>query len=346
MEPRPEPVGILRGRGWGSGSDRWAPVLLIAMAITFPELLTGSTQFLSLLNPLALLGLVGLYGAGALAIREFRVRCHAGWPSVVLLGAAYGVLEEGFATRTFFAPASLLGVQGAFGHFASINWVWAVQLATFHAVFSIALPIFLLDVAYPALRGRPLVSTRGAWVTLGVLLATAAVLAVLLNPSVRPSVPPLLAVAGLGAGLLFAGIQLRGYRPSFPVPPAAANRRLAMIGATWVTSFFAINWLGPVLIPVPWVLVTVELLSGGALLWAAVRAYGPVWDPKATVALAAGLLSFLLVFATVLELFGDWGVGVAVGGVAALLILLYRRPIAAAPVAVGPAATAKSSPVS
>jgi hypothetical protein len=296
------------------------------MAITFPELLTGSTPFLSLINPLAVLGLVGLYGAGVLAIREFRVRWQAAWPSVLLLGGAYGVLEEGFATRTFFAPASLIGVQGTYGHFGGINWVWAVQLTTFHAVFSITLPILLLDAAYPALRDRPFLSKRGAWGVLGITLATALVLAVLLNPSVRPPVAPLVLVAVIGSVLLVAGIRLR--RRRFPVTPDphASRRRLTVLGAVWVSSFFAANWLGPHLLAVPALLVAVELPLGAALLVLAYRSYGPRADVQATVALAGGLLSFLLLLAGILEVVGDWGVGVAVAGVVALLVVVYRSP--------------------
>ncbi len=304
------------------------------MAITFPELLTGSTQFLSiLLNPFALLGLVGLYGAGALAIREFRVRWHARWPTLLLLGAAYGVLEEGFATRTFFAPASLIGVQGSYGHFAGVNWVWAVQLSIFHAVFSITLPIVLLDVAYPTLRNRPLLTPRGDRSVLAITLLTALVLAVLLNPQVRPEAGPLLIVAGMGAILLAAGIRLREWGPVVPSSGAMRARNLLVLGAAWTTSFFALNWLGPVLIPSPAGLVAGEALVGGSLLWLTLGSYGPDWDPRATVALAAGLLSFLLVFASILELFGDWGVEVAVLGVVALLVILYRRgsPLPATP---------------
>ncbi len=64
---------------------------------------------------------------------------------------------------------------------------------------------------------------------------------------------------------------------------------------------------------------------GALFLWLAMQAYGPAWDPGATVALAAGLLSFLLLFASILEVYGDWGVGIAVAGVIALLLWVHRR---------------------
>ncbi len=315
----------------GSASDRtpgerWAPVLLVAMAITFPELLTGSTPFLTiLLNPLAVAGLVGLYGAGVVAIREYRVRWRAGWPSVLLLGASYGVLEEGFATRTFFASAKLVGVQGSYGHFDGINWVWAVQLSTFHAVFSIVLPILLLDAAFPALRERPFLSRRGGWTVVAILGVAATLFAVLLNPQVRPAVAPMALVGGLGGLLVFAGVRSRAWRLGTPRGTRRRPGRLVALGAAWTSTFFAINWVGPVVVPIPALLVALEVAMGALFLWLAMQAYGPAWDPGATVALAAGLLSFLLLFASILEVYGDWGVGIAVAGVIALLLWVHRR---------------------
>jgi hypothetical protein len=45
-----------------------------------------------------LIGLAPMYGGGAIVIREVVRRTGRGWPSIVLLALAYGVLEEGFTT--------------------------------------------------------------------------------------------------------------------------------------------------------------------------------------------------------------------------------------------------------
>jgi len=47
----------------------------------------------------------GLYLPGALLIREAMIRWKKGWASVLLLGAAYGILEEGTALGTLFNTA-------------------------------------------------------------------------------------------------------------------------------------------------------------------------------------------------------------------------------------------------
>ena len=136
------------------------PVLaLLLLAPTIPELLTGSTPITELvLNPaafaIAFLGIVGMYGGGALLIREFAVAFHKGWASILLLGAAYGIAEEGLAVHTFFEPAgqSPVGALGAYGHAFGVNWLWALGLTTFHAVYSIALPILLTQLWFPEVK--------------------------------------------------------------------------------------------------------------------------------------------------------------------------------------------------
>jgi hypothetical protein len=132
---------------------------LLILAPTLPELLTGSTPISNLLfNPIQFVISfaldVGLYGAGALLIREFVVYYRKGWASVLLLGAAYGIAEEGFAVHTFFQTSgNPVGVLGSYGHAAGVDWLWALGLTVFHATYSIALPILLTELAYPAAKG-------------------------------------------------------------------------------------------------------------------------------------------------------------------------------------------------
>ena len=117
------PVGLRRNAPW---------LVLIVTSITFAEFLTGSTPVLvPLLDPLSALFLVGLYGAGVLLVREASIRWNKGWPTILLLGAAYGIAEEGLGTKTFFGPAGV-GYLGVYGHFVGVNWVWAVELDLFH----------------------------------------------------------------------------------------------------------------------------------------------------------------------------------------------------------------------
>ena len=135
------------------------PVLaLLLLAPGIPELLTGSTPITPLVtNPSGFAVSfsldIGLYGTGALLIREFAVFYRKGWASILLLGAAYGIAEEGFGVHTFFQTSgSPVNALGTYGHAFGVNWVWALGLTIFHATYSIALPILLTQLWFPAAR--------------------------------------------------------------------------------------------------------------------------------------------------------------------------------------------------
>lgn len=147
-------------------------LLLLAPAI--PELLTGSTPVSNLwFDPAGFavgFGLdIALYGTGALLIREYVATYHKGWASVLLLGAAYGIAEEGFEVHTFFQTSgSPVDALGSYGHLAGVNWLWALGLIVFHATYSIALPILLTQLWFPQVK-----SAR--WLDRGLVALLAAV---------------------------------------------------------------------------------------------------------------------------------------------------------------------------
>ncbi len=138
-----------------------APVVArLLLAPTIPELLTSSTPVSTLLfDPLQFLvsfaGIVGLYGTGALLIRESTAAYRKGWGTVLLMGAAYGIAEEGVAVRTFFQlGGSPVDALGSYGHLFGVNWFWALGLTLFHATCSIGLPILLTGLWFSEVRGR------------------------------------------------------------------------------------------------------------------------------------------------------------------------------------------------
>ncbi len=153
---------------------RWPVLALLLLAPSIPELLTGSTPITTLFVApaffaISFLGIVGLYGTGALLIREFVVYFQKGWASVLLLGAAYGIGEEGFAVHTFFEPSGApVFALGSYGHAFGVNWLWALGLAVFHATYSIALPILLVGLIFPNER-----ETR--WLDCGAIALTSGV---------------------------------------------------------------------------------------------------------------------------------------------------------------------------
>src|SRR5262249_27428058 len=145
--------------------------VLFFLAPLVGEVLAGSTPLDILGSPASFLTLflleALLYGSGALLIREIARRTGRGWPAILGLGLAYGVLEEGLITQSFFNPdflgLHLLGLGSLLG----LGWVWITDLVPLHAVWSIGVPIALAELLF---RGRG----TDAWLgRLGLTLASA-----------------------------------------------------------------------------------------------------------------------------------------------------------------------------
>lgn len=156
--------------------------VLIILTPGIPEYLTGSSKLSTLfVNPGSfLIGLVfniSLYSAGVLLIREFSIRYRKGWGSILALGCAYGIMEEGIAVHTFFiANGGPAGNLAIYGRVDGVNWVWAFAITFFHAVFSVALPILLLKLAYPKWSDRSLLGKPGIVLVLSIYLIDVVVL--------------------------------------------------------------------------------------------------------------------------------------------------------------------------
>ena len=146
-------------------------LILYLLAPAIGELLSSSAPPVEFFNPFGLLILPALYGSGAILAREIALRWGKRWPSILMLGLAYGVIEEGLMVKSFFDPGwPDLGVLGTYGRFAGVNWVWSVALCFYHATISIAIPILLVELLYPDRRDEPWVGRRG-FVGLSTLLA-------------------------------------------------------------------------------------------------------------------------------------------------------------------------------
>jgi hypothetical protein len=116
-------------------------------------------------------------------------------------GAAYGIVEEGIMVRSFFNPAwKDLGVLGSYGRWLGTNWVWAEWLMIYHAIFSITIPIFLVELTFPE-------SKTHVWLTkrMRVLFHGLLVLAIILGFFAFPYDPGVLAIVGCIAGVVALG---------------------------------------------------------------------------------------------------------------------------------------------
>ena len=120
-------------------------IVLVSIAFIVAELLPGSA---SITQPILWPFLLLIYGPGALLIRESVRRRKRGCESVVLLGAAYGFVEEGLALQSLYNP-TLYGAADWGARIFGINGVYAETAITLHAVWSEAVPILLTDCCPP-----------------------------------------------------------------------------------------------------------------------------------------------------------------------------------------------------
>ena len=126
------------------------------------ELFSGSSPLNEYLSPITILTLGMLYGSGAILVRELIILWRKGWLSLLLLGMAYGIYEEGLVVRSFFDPNWMdLGKLGVYGRAVGVNWVWVEHLTIFHTLLSIAASIILVEVLFPERRSESWIGTRG-----------------------------------------------------------------------------------------------------------------------------------------------------------------------------------------
>lgn len=261
---------------------------------------------------------IPMYGGGAILIRELALRWRKGWPTIIVLGVAYAVAEEGIIVRTFFNldAAPLAGLKG-YGWALGANWVWITSMALYHSLVSIALPIMLVTMAYPERAREPWVSPRWLRRAVAAFLAIVAIWLPLVPAPVdgRLIIASIVAIELIAviAYLLPAEIRLPGMGPASAVQRAAPGpRRIVVTVAVSVVAIFfvAISKLGPPIVP-----IAGQLAIAGALLWWLGRASAaPGWTDRQRFAVAVGVFVCMWLYSPFVELSGGFG-QLAVSGV-------------------------------
>lgn len=216
-----------------------AIITLVVLAPAIAELSIGDLPF-DLTGLVSLLFLVPIYGAGAVLVRDLVRRRGRGWPSILLLGAAYGLVEEGIGLQSLFSPtiyhgigpawgARLLGLNGAYTEFQVVN----------HAIWSIALPILFTDLIFPARRRQPLLGKAGLVVT------------------------SLVYLLGVGA----TALSRLTIDPGYAAPLAAFGGVLVVVVALGVIALGVLPRVGDASdgngpVPAPWTLLMTGLVGG------------------------------------------------------------------------------------
>jgi len=126
-------------------------LILLLLAPILGELVSCHQTPLEFIQPLNFLLLSLPYGFGALVCRELTVRWHKGHFS--LLGAAYGIYEEGVVVRSLFNPRwDELGALAQYNHVAGVNWTWSMMVIHFHTLISIGASVMLAEILYAGQR--------------------------------------------------------------------------------------------------------------------------------------------------------------------------------------------------
>jgi hypothetical protein len=282
---------------------RTPALVLFLLSPAVGELLSSSSPPAEFFQPLAFLLLASLYGSGALLARELAHRWGKGWSSMLLLGAAYGIVEEGLAVKSFFDPAWVdLGPLAVYGRWAGMNWVWALGLTIYHAVFSIGIPILLVGLMFPSQRDRPWLTARGLRAVSVLFAVTTAFIHFALTPY-RPPLAGLILAAAAVVGLSWWARRSPAPRVDDAAEHLTSLRRLAVAAFTATLGLFFLLWVLPnTRVPAAaWMVLVTGYVVG---LWIAFgrRVAHRQWTPSHAWALAAGALTFFILLAPLVEL--------------------------------------------
>ncbi len=313
MQPQSNPGGPVRPRFWA----RIGPaLLLLVLAPVIAEFLLGDFPLRQLY---LLVILLPLYGGGALLIREVTRHAGRGWPTIILLGVAYGVFEEGITTMSLFNPdyAGKHLLSYGFIPLLGTSFAWDVFVVAIHVVFSISTPILIAEGVSGRRRTYPWLRTPGlvaaiVLLVLGALVNTAFQVATshfVASPAQLVTVGVLMVVLVVAA---FGAFPRRtpepeepgSWRPwlAFPVVlvllTAALEVRYALpgrgVGAAWVIGIM---------------LLLLAAVGGVAL----VGSRRPGWAPMGCLAVAAGAVGTYSWHSLVTFLGGHTNLGAPVG---------------------------------
>ncbi len=293
-------------------------VVTFFLAPVVGEVLSTATPLPGFL--LAWLPLALLYGCGALLCRELALRWGTGWVGLLLLGAAYGIIEEGLIVRSFFDPAWRdLGELGIYGRSLGVNWVWTLLLIIFHMAVSIGVTIGIVEMLFPGRKHDRWLGRRGMVASSLILLGLGAVGFFMYSPPPMYLIGTALVVVGLGIAAKRITYSPRG-NPAAEVP---RPRRFFILGLLAIFGVFLATGIGVATGVQATVTaeVMIAITVGSTVL--ALRWSGgtKAWDDSHRLALNAGIIAFLALINVV-----TLGVvGVFTAGVTAAAILWMRR---------------------
>lgn len=250
---------------------RWAPVaFLLLLSPTIAELMWGTT---TVGNIGGLLIQIGMYGGGAVIVREVAHRWGGGVPTLLVLGAAYATIEEALVEPLWFTPQIL---DHPYGVALGVFWPYVAWNLGYHAVFSISVPILLTELAFPAWHDRRWLGRTGLSVMAAVFVANTAGMAVLwytvlqqtafhvparTHPTQQATAAVVIVVLAIVAWRI-AGVRIS--RPGGGSTPARV--RLAVPAAIGAALWFGLLRLAVSAVHLRWLPFALPLAAAGAVV--------------------------------------------------------------------------------
>ncbi|MFD7156808.1 hypothetical protein ACFV9C_19560 [Kribbella sp. NPDC059898] len=231
-----------------SGVKRALPALgLFFLSPMVAEFLLGNIPISGLF---ALFVLAPLYGGGAVLIREVARRRGWGYPAILVLALAYGVIEEGITTQSLFNPnyAGLRLLDPGHISFLGMGAPWTVMVLGLHTLWSITVPIVVME----SLSRRP----REPWLgKLGLsVYAVLFVVGVVATTAFGYTKDPFRASAGQDIGVAVAVAVLIAL--AVWVGRRAPRRTTGSVPAAWIAGVVGL------LVSSGWMLVNDEIKNG------------------------------------------------------------------------------------
>lgn len=218
-----------------------------------------------------------MYGGAAILIREAARRAGGGWPTIVTLGLAYGVLQPAVIDFAMFNP-SFLGrdfLTATHVPVLGISAYYAIAFSVGHAVWSIAVPIAIVETFVPERRTKPWLRAPGIAITAVLFVLSSGVLAWYLHSQdgFFPSAGQVAGTAVVVGGLI--GIAFVVGRWSPPESTASVPRPLVVGIVSFVAAslFVAspVSWLGVALL-----LTLIAVMTAVVTRWSRRNGWGEV----------------------------------------------------------------------
>jgi hypothetical protein len=247
----------------------FAVITLFFVAPLVAEYLLGDLP-LKLLS--ALIVLAPAYGGAAVLIRETARRARRGWPTMLMLGAAYTLIGEGLVTQSLFNPDYLKKhwhlLSAAYIPALGIGGWWTLFMFNVHTFWSMGVSIALVEALFPAEAEAPWLGRVGdSVVALVFLLGIAANFGIGFKQNQFVASHAQL----LGAAVLSVLLMVS----AFLIPAQRSRVAGGMAPSPWITS----PWITSPWITSPWTTGAVAFVLGMGVMntpltwgWAAVGA--------------------------------------------------------------------------